>query len=247
MWILYPLMFFTGFVDSIAGGGGLISISSLLAVGVPPHVALGTNKFAAFWGTGLSAAYFAKSGHVRWDAAITSFLGAVAGSTTGAKLALMVNERTLSWCMFIIIPLVAIFLIFKPDMGSKEKDLSLGKTLVYSGIVGFIVGVYDDFIGPGTGTFLIMAFTFVLGFNILTSCGNAKIVNFASNCSAAITFMASGEVDYSIGAPCAFFVIAGNFVGTRLTIRNGVKIVRPMMILVIALLLAKVLWDLIRS
>lgn len=247
MWVIYPLLFLTGFIDSIAGGGGLISLTSFLAVGLPPHLALGTNKFSAFLGTGLSAAYFARKGHVKWDAAIYSFLGALAGSATGARLALLVDEKILSWVLLIVIPLVAVFLIWKRDLGSVEKQLSPTRYIVYAVLVGFVIGAYDGFIGPGTGTFLIMAFTLVMGFNLLTACGNTKMVNFASNIAAVFTFMHSGDIDYRLGIPCALCAILGNFVGTRLAIKNGVKIVRPMMILVITLLLAKVAWDLLRA
>lgn len=246
MWIIYPLMFFTGFVDSIAGGGGLISLPSLLAVGVPAHLALGTNKFSAFLGTGLSAAYFARKGHVQWAAAAYSFVGALVGSATGARLALLVDERMLSWFMIIVIPLAALLIIFKKDMGSEERTLSPLRTAVLGLFAGFVIGCYDGFIGPGTGTMLILAFTAIMGMGLLTACGNAKIVNFASNFAAVLTFMHSGDVDYSLGIPCAACAILGNFVGARLAIRNGSKIVRPMMLFVVALLLIKVAWDLTR-
>lgn len=246
MWILFPLMFLTGFVDSIAGGGGLISLSSLLAVGVPAHLALGTNKFSAFLGTGLAAFYFARKGYVKWDSAFLSFLGALAGSAAGARLALLLNERILTWMLVVIIPLAAIFIMTNREFGAAEKELSRRKTIVYSLLVGLGCGAYDGFFGPGTGIFLILAFTFILGFNLLTACGNAKMVNFGSNIAAAATFMSSGNVDYSLGIPCALCVILGNLLGARAAVRNGAKIVRPMMLFVITLLLAKIVWDMLR-
>jgi uncharacterized membrane protein YfcA len=113
--------------------------------------------------------------------------------------------------------------------------------------VGVGIGGYDGFFGPGTGTFLIIAFTVFLGFDMLTACGNTKMVNFASNVAAAAAFIHSGHVDFSLAIPCALCALAGNFVGTRLAIRNGAKIVRPMMLFVIALLLAKIAFDLVRG
>ena len=244
MWIIYPLLFLAGFIDSIAGGGGLISLSSYLAIGVPPHMALGTNKFSAFLGTGLSAAYFARKGHVKWDAAIYALVGALAGSSLGARLALRVSEEVLAYLLLFIIPAIAVFLIFRRDFGQTERSLTPAKTVVYALLTGFVIGGYDGFFGPGTGTFLIMAFTVVMGFDLLTACGNTKIVNFASNVGAVVTFMRSGEIDYTIGIPCALCAILGNYLGTRLAIKNGSKIVRPMMLFVITLLLAKVAMDL---
>lgn len=247
MWVLYPLLFLAGFIDSIAGGGGLISLSAYLALGVPPHTALGTNKFSAFLGTGLSAAYFARKGHVKWDAAIYSFLGAVAGSIIGARLVLLVDEKTLAWILLSFIPVVAVFLIMKRDLGAVEKHLGPVRYIVFAVLCGLVIGAYDGFFGPGTGTFLIMAFTLVMGFTLLTACGNTKVVNFASNIAAVGAFMFAGTIDYQLGIPCALCCILGNLVGTRLAIRNGVAIIRPMMIVVIILLLTKTGWDLIHG
>lgn len=247
MWALYPLLFLAGFVDSIAGGGGLISLSAYLALGVPPHLALGTNKFSAFLGTGLSAAYFARKGHVKWDAALYSFLGAIVGSVIGAKLVLMVDEKTLAWVLLTIIPAVAVFLVAKRDLGSVEKHLERNRYILLAILCGLVIGAYDGFFGPGTGTFLIMAFTLVMGFNLLTACGNTKVVNFASNIAAVGAFMVAGSIDYRLGIPCAACSILGNLIGTRLAIKNGVAIIRPMMIVVIVLLLTKIGWDLVHG
>lgn len=246
MWILYFMLFLTGFVDSIAGGGGLISLSSFLAAGVPAHLALGTNKFSNFLGTGLSAAYFARRGYVRWAPALYAFVGALVGSATGARLALYLDERLLAYMLVVAIPTVALFLLFRKDFGVAGKELPPLRLNLYSLAAGFVIGGYDGFFGPGTGTFLIMAFTAVLGLGLLTACGNAKVVNFASNIAAVATFMASGDVNYRLGIPCAVCAILGNFVGTRLAINNGAKIVRPMMLFVITLLLCKIIWDLTR-
>ncbi len=107
MWLLFPLIFLSGFVDSIAGGGGIISLSSYLAAGLPAHLALGTNKFSAVIGTGIATARFARRGHVRWDAAAVSFLGALAGSALGANLALFVPERALVYILLLVLPAIA--------------------------------------------------------------------------------------------------------------------------------------------
>lgn len=247
MWIIYPLIFLTGFVDSIAGGGGLISLPSFIAIGVPAHIALGTNKFSAFLGTGLSAAYFARKGCVKWGPALYSFVGALLGSAAGARLALLVDERMLTYFLIAVIPLVGAFLLFKKDFGVHERTLPRLRLNVYSLLAGFAIGGYDGFFGPGTGTFLILVFTVFLGFDMLTACGNTKVVNFASNIAAVFMFMRSGHVDYRLGVPCALCAILGNYLGARLTIKNGPKIVRPMMIFVIILLLAKIVWDLTRG
>ena len=245
MWVLYPLIFLSGFVDSIAGGGGIISLSAYLAVGLPPHLALGTNKFSAVTGTGIATARFALKGHVRWDAAAVSFLGALGGSALGARLALYVPERALIFIMLAVLPVIAVFVLRGKGFEKREGTLRQGRILALALLTGFLLGGYDGFFGPGTGTFLIMAFTAVLGFDVLTACGNAKVVNFASNIAAAVTFMANGTVVYSLGVPLAFCAILGQFIGSGLALKKGVKIVRPMIVVVIALLMAKILYDLI--
>lgn len=245
LWMIYPLIFLSGFIDAIAGGGGIISVSAYLAVGLPAHLALGTNKFSAVLGTGISAARFARGGHVRWEAAAVSFAGALGGSALGARLALHVPERVLTVILLAALPLVALLIVFNKGFGVREKELSRPRTLALSLLAGFVIGGYDGFFGPGTGTFLIIAFTTVLGFQLLTACGNAKMVNFASNIAAAVTFMLNGQVDYRLGIPCAFCAILGQYLGSGLAMKKGVKIVRPMMLAVIALLLLKIILDLL--
>ncbi len=245
MWVLYPLIFLSGFVDAIAGGGGIISLSSYLAVGLPAHLALGTNKFSAVIGTGISTARFAKRGHIRWDAAAISFVGALGGSAIGANLALIVPERTLVYIMLVVLPIIAVLVLRGKGFRPREVELPRSRVLALALVIGVGLGAYDGFFGPGTGTFLIMAFTAILGFDVLTACGNAKAVNFASNLAAAATFVIRGEVAYALGIPCALCAILGQYIGSGLALKKGVKIVRPMILVVIALLMAKIIWDLV--
>lgn len=245
MWILFPLIFLSGFVDAIAGGGGIISLSSYLAVGLPPHLALGTNKFSAVLGTGISTARFARAGHVKWDAAAISFIGAVVGSAIGATLTLYVDERVLVYIMLLVLPIIAFLVLRGKGFQPREVVLSRQRMLLLALVIGVFLGGYDGFFGPGTGTFLIMAFTAILGFDVLTACGNAKVVNFASNIAAAVTFMINGQVAYQWGIPCAACAILGQYIGSGLAMKKGVQIVRPMILVVIVLLMGKIIFDLV--
>lgn len=244
MWLIYPLVFLAGFVDSVAGGGGLISLPAYVAVGLPPHTALGTNKFSSVVGTGISTVQFAKNGYIMWGSAALAFIGALAGSAIGAQIALYIDERILTYMLMGVVPIVAVFLIVKKDFGITEKDLGTMKLSVYSMLSGLVIGAYDGFFGPGSGTFLIMVFTAILGLPLLTACGNAKVVNLASNIAAVITFAINGSIDYKIGVPCAVCGIVGNFLGSGLAMKKGTKIVRPMMLLVIGMLIVKIALDL---
>ncbi|MCL1795972.1 MAG: TSUP family transporter [Clostridia bacterium] len=238
--LIYPLVFIAGFVDSIAGGGGIISLTSYMAVGLPAHMALGTNKFSSSVGTTVATIRFARKGHVRWDAAVFSFIGALLGSGIGAQIALRIDERTLSLFVIFFVPFVAVFLFVKKDFGETRKDLSQISMLLLSVLAGFVIGAYDGFFGPGTGTFLIIAFTQLMGLSLMTACGNAKVVNLASNLAAVFTFLQNGAVYLPLAIPCAACGLLGNYLGAGLAMKRGSRIVRPMMIVVVGLLLAKV-------
>lgn len=245
LWVLYLLVFIAGFVDAIAGGGGLISLSAYYAVGLPPHLALGTNKFSSSCGTVVATARFMRTGYIHWESAIYAVTGALIGSSLGAKLALMLDEKYLKYVMMVLVPLVAIFVLFKKDFGVSTKKLSQKRMIVYSVLAGLIIGMYDGFFGPGTGTFLTIIFTTIIGFDMVTACGNTKIVNLASNLAALATFVFNGNVNYQIGVPCALCGIAGCYIGAGLAIQKGAKIVRPVMLVVVVLLLVKIGGDLI--
>lgn len=243
--IIFPLVFLAGFVDAIAGGGGIISVTSYFAIGLPSHLALGTNKFSSTLGTAVSTGQFIRKGHIRWDAAIVSAIAALVASAIGARVVLLIDARIVSYLVIGIVPFIALFLILKKDMGTVEKDLPTHKVLLYSALVSLVVGAYDGFFGPGTGTFLIMGFTQIVGMSLLTACGNAKVINLASNVAALVTFIASGNVYYALAVPCAACGILGNYLGARLAMKRGARIVRPMMMVVVGLLLVKILFDLL--
>lgn len=245
--IICPLVFCAGFIDAIAGGGGLISLPAYIFAGVPIHIAYGTNKFANCTGTFVASAKFFKSGNIKMKSAIISAIGALIGSWFGAKLVLMLDEIYLKYCLMIILPIVAIFLLFNRGFGSNKgvRKLSDNKTNLFSFIIGIILGAYDGFFGPGTGTFLVLAFTSFLGFDLIMASGNAKIVNLASNFAALITYVLNGKVMFSIGLPAAICAIMGNYIGAHMAIKNGSRIIKPIILAVIIMLLAKIVYNVI--
>jgi len=247
--IICPLVFFAGFVDSIAGGGGIISLPAYVAAGLPYHMALGTNKFASSLGTSVATARFIKNGKVHFKAAAVSVPAALFGSWIGARLALKISEVYLQYTLIITLPFLAVFLLRSGKFKNEElkKNITGAAVLALSAAAGFVVGMYDGFFGPGTGTFLILIYNAVIGFDILTSSGNAKVINLSSNVAALATFLASGNVVVPIGACAAVFGIAGNYVGSGLAIKKGIKLIRPVFILVLAILTLKILYDVITS
>ncbi len=245
--ILCPMLFLTGFVDSVAGGGGLISLPAYLLVGIPIHFAAGTNKVVNGIGTSVAMSKYIRSGKVRMRAAVWAAGGALAGAALGARLALLCPEQVLKTFVLIALPIVATFLVVKKDFGTQEtiqKNWLHWQESVLSVIIGFIIGIYDGMIGPGTGTFMIMAFTLILGMDLLTASGCAKVANFASNVASAVVWIIGGKVMWNIVAPAAICCVLGNWCGARYAICGGSKKVRSMIFVVLGLLLIKMIYEL---
>lgn len=243
--IVCPLLFLAGFADSIAGGGGTISVPSALLAGIPIHTAYGTNKLAMSLGTLTSVIQYGRKGKICWFTALFAAAGALAGSPLGALLAMHLSEKYLSYCLMALLPAVALFLSLNKGFGQtpKHRDLSRLQQAVYALLIGLGVGAYDGFFGPGAGTFYIILFCTVLGTDLVQASGNAKVVNLASNTGALVTYILGGKVWFAAGLPMAVCAIAGNFLGSRLAIKNGARFIRPIMAVMILLILVKLILD----
>lgn len=249
--ILFPLIFLAGFVDSIAGGGGLISLPAYLFIGVPSHFALGTNKLSSTIGTIFSTLRYAKGRAIIYHVGIPSVIGALIGSHLGAKIALSLSTGTLKVVLTFLIPVAAIFVLLSRTNERKDSAQlftnKFGKTKTYmtSLIIGLIIGLYDGFFGPGTGTFLIILYVSILNIDHISASGTAKIVNLSSNIGALSTFIIGGKVLYTLGLPAALFGILGNWIGSGLALKKGAKIIKPIMLGVLVMLFVKILSDLL--
>jgi len=243
------LTFIAGFVDSIAGGGGLISLPSYLLVGLSPHTALGTNKFSSTIGTFTATVRFIKNRQIHLRTAVTAALAALAGSFCGARLALAFDEKFLKWMLVVLLPFIALFILTRKNFGEENRvsSISARKQVALAATIGFVIGAYDGFFGPGTGSFLILGFTGILGLDLATAAGNTKIVNLASNVAAIITFLFGRAVVFALGVPAAVGGILGNWLGSGLAIKNGARVIKPMFVAVLTLLFGKVLWDLLTA
>lgn len=239
--IVCPLVFLAGFVDSIAGGGGVISLPAYLIAGVPIKLAAGTNKFANGCGTALASYKYMKSGNIDWWCALPAAVGSLLGSAAGSSLAVYMREELLQMVVLTALPLVAVLLVFFRDFGKEERPpKSRRETVGLSGIIGVAIGLYDGLIGPGTGTFLTIAFSAVLGYTLLKSSGCAKIANLASNVASMVVFFFHGDILFSVGIPAMVCSMLGNYMGSRYAIRGGSSKIRRVMFLVLGLLFVKV-------
>lgn len=245
--IVCPLVFLAGFVDSVAGGGGIISLPAYLMAGLPAHLAAGTNKVVNGCGTLMATVKYFRNGKVSLRPAIVAAVGALAGSTLGAKLASMISDAALETAMLIALPCVAVFLVVKRDFGKDDAPaatISLRREMTVSALIGLGVGCYDGLLGPGTGTFMILCFTAFLSMDLLTASGCSKAANLASNVGSAVVWILNGSVLWKLAAPALVCNILGNWFGARYAIKGGSKKIRGMMFVVLGLLFLKMLYEL---
>lgn len=238
--LLVLLIYLAGIIDSVAGGGGLISMASYQLVGLTPVYTLGNNKFGSTFGTGFAMGNYLKHGNVEWRSAITAALSAFIGSLIGAQLALRFSDYYFRYLMLVLVPVIGVMIFLKKDLYVGKRRTGLAMYLIAIAF-GIVIGIYDGFFGPGTGMFLTLSFTAFLGLDTLTACGNTKIVNFSSNVAALLTYIISGKVIYLIGIPCAIASILGNLTGSSIAIRGGGKIVRPMVLVALVLLMINII------
>lgn len=242
--ILCPLIFLAGFVDSIAGGGGLISLNSYQAVGIRDQYALGTNKFSSLVGCTIASVNYIRTGNVHLVSLIPAIAGAFVGSFFGSKVALGIDGRVFNLVMLIATPVVALLVFFKKDYSAHEqKQHSRAAYIILGALIGLVAGFYDGFYGPGAGMFMQLGFIMIAGIEVKKACGNARIVNWASNFAALFNFIRYGYVVYEVAVVCALCSILGNFIGSRLAIKKDVRVVRPVMLVVTGLLFVKLVLD----
>lgn len=235
-------------MDSIAGGGGIISLPAYLFAGFPAHMAMGCNKLSSSCGLAAASYKYIKEGKVRYSIALWSALGCIIGAFCGARLALLIAERTLRIMMLAAVPVIALFLALRKDIGSNEGqsiELSRKKEALLALAIGAAVGVYDGLIGPGAGTFLILGFTAFLGTELVQASACAKLSNLASNVTSVIIYALSGNVLFRVALPAAVCSMAGAYFGARTAVRGGGKRIKQVMYIVLILLFVKIVYDLL--
>lgn len=245
--IICPLVFLAGFVDAVAGGGGLISLPAYLIAGFPVHFAIGTNKLSSAMGTTLTTISYTKSGFIPWKQAVFCVLFAFAGSACGANLALLIDDGVFKIIMLIILPLTGLYVMNGKALSGEKEPYSSLKTTLLGCAVAFSVGAYDGFYGPGTGTFLILLLTAAAHMPVTKANGVSKAINLATNLSALVVFIINGKVIFAIGLAAGLFSIAGNWLGSRFFKKGGISAVKPIMITVLAIFFIKVLYEVIMA
>ena len=242
--IICPLVFLAGFIDAIAGGGGLVSLPAYMITGLPVHTCIATNKMSACMGTSISTASYAKSGFIPWRSALFCIPCAFTGSALGAALALKVEDGAFKVIMLVIVPLTAVYVLTRKDLTPAKKELPFGQTLLLSMLAAFVIGIYDGFYGPGTGTFLLLLLTGIARMPLSKANGLTKAINFSTNISALAVYLVNGQVLFPLGIIAGGFNIAGNYLGARQFEKGSSKITRPVIIIVLCVFFLRILYDL---
>ena len=238
-------VFCASFVDAIGGGGGIISLPVYLLAGLPTHYALGTNKMSASLGTLASTYRYVKNKCVDWSLAIPSIAVALLGAHLGTRLQIVADEQYLKYMLLLVLPIVAVVLLKQKKFPEERGEIAPWKQRCIVWIASLVIGMYDGFYGPGTGTFLLLVFCNLAKMDLRTASGNVKLVNVASGTSALITSAMAGKVIAPIGLIATVFSIVGHYLGAGLTLKNGSKAVRPVIFIVLTLLAIKVLLELL--
>jgi uncharacterized membrane protein YfcA len=244
--LLCGAAFVAGLIDAIAGGGGLVALPALLASGLPPHIALGTNKGQAVFGATASAVSFWRRGMVDRDRAPIGFAAGFAGACLGAWGVLAVPLRPLRAIVIVLLLVAAAVVLARRDVEPRPRSMGRAARAAALAGIALAIGAYDGFFGPGTGSMLIAAFAAVFGDALTRASGNAKIVNLASNLAAMAIFASRGVVVWSIALPMAAANALGAATGAHLAVRNGDRLVRAVVLVVVAAVIVKLALDLSR-
>lgn len=250
LWVVLLIaagVFLASFMDAIAGGGGIISVPTYLIglSGIPTYYALGTNKLSSGIGTVFSTARFIRQGYVKWSLAAPSIGFALLGSMGGTWLQHHTPDAVLKYLLLAVLPVVAFFTLRTRVWPDEPGEIAFKKQAAIVWIASLIIGAYDGYYGPGTGTFLMIIFIRLAKMDTRTAAGGVKVVNLSSNIGSIFTAWRAGYILFGIGLIAAVFSIFGHYLGAGLAIKNGSKIVKPTVIIVLILLALKVLSELL--
>lgn len=229
--MLFGVALLAGCIDAIAGGGGLLTIPALLWAGLSPLQALATNKLQASFGSFTATWNYSRQGLIKPSehraAIILSFLGAISGAWTVQKI----DPAFLAQLIPILLMAFALYFMFSPKLGEQERAQRISKN-AFAVTAGFGIGFYDGFFGPGTGTFFVIAFVTLLGYSLPKATAGTKLLNFTSNIASLILFAFSGHILWLLGLTMGVGQIIGSFIGSKLAIRHGVQLIRPLLVIV---------------
>jgi uncharacterized membrane protein YfcA len=242
--IVCPLVFIGGFVDAVAGGGGLISLPAYMIAGLNPIDAIGTNKFSASCGTFVATMRYSRAGFIQWRGMLSVVVAALIGSWVGARLALLVENDIFKIIMLVILPITAIFVLNKRALSKYRVPFAVRKTIFVMAILALFMGVYDGFYGPGTGTFLMLMLVCIARLGLERAVGTTKVINLSTNLASLSVFIVHGKVVFPLAIVAAIFGVAGNYIGAKYFTKKGAGFVKPLIIVVLVIFFVKLCLEL---
>lgn len=245
-WWLYPVLFLTGllagFIDSIAGGGGLITIPVLMNLGWPPQDALGTNKLQATFGSGSAAWHYGQAKLFEWRACLTGIVFTAIGALAGSLVVLRLRPEFLRHFIPWLLVVIALYFLLRPQLGMGDRPARIHPNLFHC-CLGLLLGFYDGFFGPGTGSFWAMAYVLAMGFNLTRATAHTKVMNFTSNLASLLVFLCLNHVHLVAGLVMGVGQFAGARLGSRIVVKKGAGFIRPIFITIVLAVTAKLLYQ----
>ena len=248
---LFWLCFFAllaGFIDAVSGGGGLIQLPALLVLkaDTPLPALLGTNKISSVAGTITATVNYMRKVAIHWRLLVPAIVAAFGGSRLGAQTTSIINEAYARPVMLVLLIIIAVYTLFKPDLGAIERPMPQGwRAPVAMTLIGAGVGFYDGFFGPGTGSLLAFLFVAVMGLDFLQATASAKVINLTTNVAALSYFISNGLVLWQIGLPMALCNLLGGLIGSHMALSRGSRFIRIIFLTVLALLIVRYAYDII--
>lgn len=240
--LLFCVAMLAGWVDTIAGGGGLLTIPALLLCGVPPAVALATNKMQGSSGTLIAASYFIRKGAVNLKEMRLSIIMTFLGSMLGSWLILKFNPDFLLQFLPLILIVVGLYFLLAPRISDLDRERRM-KVLTFSIVVCPLLGFYDGFFGPGTGSFMALAFVTLCGYGLPKATANTKILNFTSNISALMYFILFGEIAWLAGGVMIIGQMIGATLGAKMVVEIGSRLIKPVVVIMCFAMAGRILWQ----
>ena len=240
--LFFVAAFLGGFIDAIAGGGGLITLPAIMAMGVPPHLALGTNKLQGVFGSFTATLNFTKKGLINYKECFVGIVFTFIGAAIGATLILFLNANFLKIIISFLLIAIFIYTLFMPKIGESDRAAKMNERLFYV-VFGLMLGFYDGFFGPGSGSFWMFAMVALIGLNLKKAVAHTKALNFTSGIVALGVFIIGGKVLWVVGFLMAVGQILGAYFGSNLVIKKEVKFIRTMFLIVVAATICKLLFD----
>lgn len=242
--LLLVAAFAAGFVDSIAGGGGLITLPTLIIAGAPPVTALATNKVQGLFGAGMAAVNYSRAGHVKLSEQIVPALVSFAAAVIGALLASHLPTEVIRLGLPVLLIGIALFFALKPGLNDIDRVRRISPTVFMVTLVP-VIGFYDGLVGPGTGAFFMLGFVALAGFGVLKATAHTKLLNFASNVGGMLAFAVVAKPWWITGLLMGLAQMAGAWVGSKLAMRVGSKVIKPVLVIASTSLALKLIWDML--